>query len=123
MKRLLASLALVIVATFGLAACSAPAASPAAMTADTVVVDVRTAGEYAQGHLKGAVNIDVESADFDNQVKQLPTDGTYLVYCYSGNRAASAVSRMAAMGFSDLTNAGGIADASESTGLDIVTTP
>jgi rhodanese-related sulfurtransferase len=123
MKKLLASLALVIVATLGLAACSAPSTAPEAMKAGTVVVDVRTPGEYAQGHLTGAVNMDVESPAFDGQVTQLPTDGTYVVYCHSGTRAAAAVSRMTAMGFSHLTNAGGISDASASTGLAIVTTP
>lgn len=123
MKKLLASLALVIVATLGLAACSAPSTAPTALKAGTVVVDVRTPGEYAQGHLEGAINVDVESAAFESQVKQLPTGGTYLVYCHSGNRAAAAVSRMTGMGFSHLTNAGGISDASASTGLAVVTTP
>ena len=123
MKKLLASLALVLAATFGLAACSTPSTAPAAMKTGSVVVDVRTPGEYAQGHLTGAVNVDVESPAFDSQVKQLPTDGTYLVYCHSGTRAAAAVSRMTAMGFSHLTNVGGISDASASTGLAIVTTP
>src|SRR5665647_3965225 len=125
MKKLFASLALVIVATFGLAACSTPAAAPAsvAVTSDTVVIDVRTAGEYSQGHLAGAVNIDVESPDFDSQVKQLPTDGSYVLYCHSGNRAAAAMARMNSAGFSHVTNAGAMADASASTGLDIVTTP
>jgi phage shock protein E len=127
MKKLFASLALVIVATFGLAACSTPAAAPApasvAVTSDTVVIDVRTAGEYSQGHLAGAVNIDVESPDFDAQVKQLPTDGSYVLYCHSGNRAAAAMARMNSAGFTHVTNAGAMADASASTGLDIVTTP
>ena len=124
MKKLFASLALVIVATFGLAACSTPAApASVAVTSDTVVIDVRTAGEYAQGHLAGAVNIDVESPDFDSQVKQLPTDGSYVLYCHSGNRAAAAMARMNSAGFSHVTNAGAMADASASTGLDIVTTP
>ena len=123
MKKLFASLALVIVATLGLTACSTPAAAPAAVSANTVVIDVRTPGEYSQGHLSGAVNIDVESAGFDSLVKQLPTDGSYVVYCHSGSRAAAAASRMAAIGFSHVTNAGAMADASASTGLDIVTTP
>ncbi len=123
MKKLLASLALVIVATFGLAACSAASPAPQSLKAGTVVVDVRTPGEYAQGHLTGAINVDVESPSFDGQVKKLPTDGTYLLYCHSGTRAAAALSRMSAMGFTDLTNAGGISDASTSTGLAIVTTP
>lgn len=123
MKKLLVSLSLVIVATLGLSACSAPAAATKPMTTGTVVVDVRTPGEYAQGHLEGAINADVESSTFESQVKELPTDATYLLYCHSGTRAAAAVSRMTAMGFAHLTNAGGIDQAAASTGLAIVTVP
>lgn len=122
MKKLLASLVLVTVAALGLAACSAPA-DPVVVDEGTVVVDVRTPGEYAQGHLTGAINLDIQSAAFDSEVKRLPIDATYVIYCQSGNRAGTAVSRMAAMGFSDLKNAGGIADASKATGLAIVTAP
>lgn len=120
MKKLLASLALVIAATLGLAGCAA--AAPVSVTAGTVVVDVRTADEYAQGHLSGALNIDVQTPEFDNQAGRLPLDGTYLVYCHSGSRAAVAVSRMKALGFTHVNSIGGITDASTSTGLEIVTT-
>jgi phage shock protein E len=122
MKKLLLSLALIAVATFGLAACST-SVTPTPLAAGTVVVDVRTPAEFAQGHLTGAVNIDVESSAFTTQVKQLPTTGTYVVYCRSGNRATAAISQMKVLGYTQLTNAGGITDAAASTGLSIVTGP
>jgi len=85
------------------------------------IIDVRTAPEYAAGHLQGAVNIDVQSADFGAKIANLPKDGKYIVYCQSGVRAGNAQTQMKAVGFTNVTSAGGIADASKSTGLPIVT--
>ncbi|NMM25462.1 MAG: rhodanese-like domain-containing protein [Phycicoccus sp.] len=75
------------------------------------VIDVRTPTEYASGHLADAVNIDVSSDTFDSQVGQLAKDGTYFVYCHSGNRSAAATDRMAKLGFTKIYNlTGGVAD-------------
>ena len=117
-SRLLASVAIAATLAFGAAAC-APAAEPISISAETVIIDVRTPGEFASGHLEGAVNIDVQSASFDETVTQLPTDGEYVVYCQSGNRSAAAIDRMEGLGFTELTDAGGVGEASESTGLAI----
>lgn len=122
MKKTLATLALALTAVFGLTACST-AAEPIAVTAETVIVDVRTPAEYTAGHLDGAVNIDVQSADFDTLIGVLPTDGDYVVYCASGNRSAVAVDRMADLGFTTVTDAGGFSAAEDSTGLAVVTGP
>ena len=116
--RLLSSVAIAATLAFGVAAC-APAADPIAISAETVVIDVRTPGEFASGHLDGAVNIDVQSASFDETVSELPTDGEYVVYCQTGNRSGAAIDRMEGLGFTDLTDAGGVGAASESTGLAI----
>lgn len=117
-SRLLASVAIAATLAFGVAAC-APAAEPISISSETVVIDVRTPGEFASGHLEGAVNIDVQSASFDETVSELPTDGDYVVYCQSGNRSAGAIDRMEGLGFTALTDAGGVGEASESTGLAI----
>lgn len=78
---------------------------------DLVVLDVRSPEEFAAGHLAGALNIDVNSADFDQRVMQLPKDAAILVYCRSGNRSSTASERMAELGFTDLRNVeGGFAD-------------
>ncbi|GMQ23449.1 hypothetical protein Aoki45_01310 [Algoriphagus sp. oki45] len=76
---------------------------------DTIILDVRTAGEFAGGKIRGARNLDIMSRDFVNQIKNLPKDKTYLVYCRSGNRSGQACGIMADMGFKNLKNlAGGI---------------
>jgi phage shock protein E len=120
LKKILAVIALALTATFGLTACSASAPT-IELTASTVVVDVRTSAEFAAGHLDGAVNIDVQSADFAAQISALPHDGDYVIYCASGNRSGSAVAQMETLGFTNLTDAKGMSAASDSTGLEIVT--
>ncbi|MFO7689043.1 MAG: rhodanese-like domain-containing protein [Cryobacterium sp.] len=121
MKKILITLTLAVTAAIGLSACSAP--EPIALSADTTVLDVRTAGEFDAGHLDGAVNIDVQSADFDALVAELEPDADYVVYCASGNRSGAAIDRMTGLGFTDLTDAGGLGEAGESLGLPTVTGP
>lgn len=123
MKKTLAAIALALTAVFALAACSAPAAPTVTVTSNAVIVDVRTSDEYDAGHLDGAVNVDVQSPDFDSLITALPTDGEYVVYCASGNRSSSAVERMEGLGFTKITDAGGISAAAASTGLATVPTP
>ena len=85
------------------------------------VIDVRTAGEYATGHLEGALNIDIQGSDFATQIDALDHSANFVIYCRSGNRAGQAVSYMQDHGFTGtLTNAGGVDDTSSATGLPIV---
>jgi len=105
-----------------LTAC-APAGASIEVSSDTVIIDVRTPEEYASGHLDGAVNIDVQSSEFDDLVSALPADGAFVVYCRSGNRSAQAIARMAGLGFTEITDAGGLDAAARATGLPIVTVP
>lgn len=76
---------------------------------NTVVLDVRTAGEFAGGKLRGARNIDIMSSNFVSQIKNLPKDKTYLIYCRSGNRSGQACAILSEEGFENVKNlAGGI---------------
>jgi len=101
---------------------SSSTSSPSiSVTADTTLIDVRTPSEFAAGHLEGAQNIDVQSATFDQQIAGLDKNASYVVYCRSGNRSAAAVSQMEAAGFTNLQDAGGLTEASEATGVVIVT--
>lgn len=77
---------------------------------DVVVVDVRTPGEFDQGHLQGAELIDIQSPDFADRIAELDPEVTTVVYCRTGNRSAQAVQRMADQGFTDLYDAGGFDD-------------
>lgn len=65
----------------------------------TQLVDVRTPQEYEAGHIPGALNIDVRSADFDTQVAKLNKKKPVAVYCRSGVRSRIAASKLAGMGF------------------------
>ena len=71
-------------------------------TPGTQIIDVRTPEEFAEGHIAGAVNIPVESADFLDNVAQLDPSGTYAVYCRSGNRSQGAVDGMASVGIGNI---------------------
>ena len=122
LRRALAVPALLLALVLGLGACAdSPAAADAdPVTAGTVVLDVRTPDEFAEGHLAGAVNIDVQAADFAARAAELPTDAPVVVYCRSGNRSAAAVTVLRDLGFTDLTDAGAMTDAAASLGLEIV---
>ncbi|MDF1478519.1 rhodanese-like domain-containing protein [Leifsonia sp. H3M29-4] len=121
LTRTIAALALAASVSLGVTACTAaPASETISVSAETVIIDVRTADEFDSGHLEGAINLDVQSASFDALAAQLPTDGDYVVYCRSGNRSAAAIERLQALGFTSLTNAGGLDAAATATGLDIV---
>ena len=59
-----------------------------------VVLDVRTAKEFAGGHIAGAVNIDWNGPDFEKQAAALDKSKTYLVHCAAGVRSAKACALM-----------------------------
>ena len=99
---------------------SASPSSSISVTADTTIIDVRTPAEFSAGHLEGAQNIDVQSASFDQQIASLDKNANYVVYCRSGNRSAAAVAKMETAGFTNVQDAGGLNEASESTGIVIV---
>jgi len=78
-------------------------------SAGVVVVDVRSAAEYAEGHIAGALLLDQGQRDFVEKAQaQWPADKTIAVYCRSGRRSASAASRLAAVGFKVVNLKGGI---------------
>jgi phage shock protein E len=66
------------------------------------IVDVRTPQEFAEGHIAGAVNIPVEFPDFIDRVRELDPNGTYAVYCRSGNRSQPAVAGMQQVGINGI---------------------
>lgn len=71
------------------------------------VLDVRSAQEFSQGHLKRAVNIPV--AELRTRHTELDPDAPMVVVCPGGNRATLAISLLMQRGFSRLMNlAGGL---------------
>lgn len=69
-------------------------------TAEVTILDARTAQEFADGHLRNAVNIDVNGADFESRAigsldKSLPV----AVYCRSGRRSKRAAGILVKNGY------------------------
>ena len=83
----------------------------AELAADTnvVVLDVRTASEFAEGHLERAINIDYQQSDFVEKAKAtLPMDKKIAVYCRSGRRSAGAAGKLSYEGYKLVNLKGGI---------------
>lgn len=90
---------------------------------NVVVLDVRTADEYKEGHLEGALNMDQAQSGFIQEAKlALPADKTIAVYCRSGRRSASAAGRLAAEGYKAVNLKGGILAWKEA-GMTVITAP
>ena len=76
---------------------------------NAVILDVRTAGEYAEGHIEGALNLDMKQAEaFEKGFKALDKDKTYYIYCRSGRRSNIAASKMLMDGYKVIDMGGGI---------------
>jgi rhodanese-related sulfurtransferase len=67
-----------------------------------MLLDVRPAKEYEQGHIPGAVH--VQLADIGDRVKKLKKDKDLVVYCRSGNQSIWAIKRLMGMGYKNLYN-------------------
>jgi rhodanese-related sulfurtransferase len=67
--------------------------------AEFVILDLRTPEEFAEGHVSGAVNVNVMASDFESRLRALNRGKTYLVYCRTGNRSAKAVQVMERLTF------------------------
>ena len=69
------------------------------------VIDVRTRSEYAEAHIAGAENIDVNQPDF---IERLRLKGDVAVYCRTGKRSARAAMLIAEQGYNVYDLGGGI---------------
>lgn len=119
MSRLFPAVIGAVALSLTLVGCAAPA-EPVAVAADTIIVDVRTASEYADGHLDGAVSYDLNGGILAASLDELDPDAEYVVYCASGNRSSQATRMMMDAGFDDVTDLGSVDEAAEATGLPIV---
>ena len=72
------------------------------------LVDVRTASEYADGHIPNAVNIDVLSSNFAEKIATLDKAKTLAIYCRSGRRSKAAAEQAVKLGFKVVELDGGV---------------
>ncbi len=71
------------------------------------LVDVRSDSEFSTGHLKSAVNIDVNSPQFEAKVAKLDKKKPVYVYCAVGGRSSKAMDKLHKMGFAEVVNLDG----------------
>ncbi len=114
MKKLIAAL---FVSSLFLSGCSTGSSSASvtnlgateflteAQAQGAVLIDVRTPGEFSEGHIVDALNIDVQSGSFESEIAALDKNTTYALYCRSGNRSGVAADIMAKAGFTNILNA------------------
>lgn len=74
------------------------------------IVDVRTAQEYAEGHVPGAINIPVENIGSDKPAELADTDADLIVYCRTGVRSKQASDKLVELGYQHVNDMGGIVD-------------
>ena len=114
-KKIYAIFASLLIASLTLSSCSGEGNSAIsnvdaqtflskAQSGTMKIIDVRSAGEFASGHLAGALNIDVESGGFDSGIANLDKNAAYGLYCRSGRRSSIAAKRMAEAGFTNIIN-------------------
>ena len=110
-----------VMASVSMVACgSVSSTSDVAVKADAVIIDVRTPAEFAEGHVDGAINLDLEGGVFEAEYSKLDTSKSYIVYCRSGRRSGVAASILRDNGFVDIVDLQTLENAASKTGLSIV---
>lgn len=71
-----------------------------------LLVDVRTAAEFAGGHIQGARNVPVQ--EIERKLRELPKDKPVILYCRSGSRSGMALQILQAAGYTNVYNAGSL---------------
>lgn len=71
-----------------------------------IIVDVRSAGERADGMIKGALGADWFNGELVNKANQWDPNKHYYLYCRSGNRSGAATDFLRSKGFKHVTNIG-----------------
>ena len=77
---------------------------------DYIILDVRRADEFAEGHIPGAINIANEDIGAEQPALLPDKNQMIYVYCRSGNRSKQASAKLAAIGYTNIFEFGGILD-------------
>ena len=77
------------------------------LSSNPLIIDVRSPGEFSNGHYQGAINIPLQK--LEQSLKRVGAKGRpVLVYCATGTRSGRAKSILKAHGYSDVTNGGSL---------------
>ncbi len=77
---------------------------------DYIILDVRRADEFAEGHIPGAINVANEDIGAEKPAELPDLDRKIFVYCRSGRRSKEASAKLAALGYTNIYECGGIID-------------
>ena len=84
---------------------------------DLQLIDVRTAGEYADGHLAGAKLIPVQ--ELEDRLSEVDKGKPVLLYCRSGHRSGNALKVLRDHGYTDAKHVQGGINAWKASGLPV----
>lgn len=100
---------------------SAPEFKKAVESGKYKLIDVRTLAEFNQEHLKDAQQADFyQTKDFNTYLDSLDKNGSYLIYCHTGNRSGQTIQMMQAKGFTNVHDLSGGINAWNSYGYPVV---
>lgn len=77
---------------------------------DYIILDVRRADEFAEGHIPGAINVPNEEIVSAPPAELPDKNKTIYVYCRSGRRSREVALKLVEMGYTDIVDCGGILD-------------
>jgi rhodanese-related sulfurtransferase len=69
-----------------------------------ILLDVRTSEEYEKEHLEGAILLDYHQSNFQDEIKKLDRNKTYVIYCRVGNRSGNTFELMRDFRFKEVYN-------------------
>lgn len=75
-----------------------------------IILDVRRADEFAEGHIPGAINVANESIGTEAPAELSDKNQLIYIYCRSGNRSKQAAKKLVALGYTNIIEFGGIID-------------
>ncbi len=87
---------------------------------EVVLIDVRTPEEFAAGHIKDAVNVNIFDQNFKKELEAFDKKKPVSVYCKVGGRSAKAAAIMREMGFEEVYDLEGGIQNWERAGMEIV---
>jgi len=120
MFRSLTALAASLALLASLTGCATASNETVELSSDTVIIDVRTPAEFNEGHLDGAILMDLSGGQFADKFRNLDPEDDYAVYCRSGNRSGQAVAMMRDAGFENVIDLGSLESAAAVTQIEVV---
>ena len=83
------------------------------MNEGAVLIDVRSASEYAEGHLDNSINLTVDTIGVNIEKLVSDKNTKIIVYCRSGNRSATAANTLINLGYTSVYDLGAMSNCSK----------